>query len=318
MAHAIDRLLATLWLGPATKESEMTHMKADSVMHRWILTTLLLLLSCTASAAGPGAVRKQIESSMLVTGWILIAPDGSTTKVELDEKEKLPKSVVSLVERAGASWRFEPVLVDGKARKAKARMSVRIVAKKIEADRYEIAIRSGYFGEEAMTPEERIERPDSLKPIAMKPPSYPMSAMEMGARGTVYVVLKIGREGTVEELFAEQVNLQVIGSESEMARMRDLLARSVLKAAKQWTFQPPTVGEQAKEEAWVVRVPVEFQFHGYERPVYGQWDSYVPGPTLHAPWDTGFDGTQSPDAMIAGVLYDARNSLRLLTPLHPG
>jgi hypothetical protein len=27
---------------------------------------------------------------------------------------------------------------------------------------------------------------------------------------------------------------------------------------------------------------------------------------------------QAPDAMIAGMLYDARNSLRLLTPLHPG
>lgn len=296
----------------------MADMKEELMPHRWLLAAVLMLLSFTASAAGPGAVRKQIESSMLVTGWILIAPDGSTTKLELDEQEKLPKGVVSLIERAGASWRFEPVLVDGVARKAKARMSVRIAAKKIEADRYEIAIRSGYFGAEAMTPEERIEQPDSIKPIAMKPPNYPTSALEMGARGTVYVVLKIGREGTVEELFAEQVNLQVIGSENEMVRMRDMLAKSALKAAKQWTFQLPAVGEQAKEEAWVVRVPVDFQFYGYERPLYGQWDSYVPGPTLHAPWDTGFGSAQSPDAMIAGVLYDARHSLRLLTPLHPG
>lgn len=288
------------------------------MVNRWLIGLALALFSLTAVAGGPGAVRDQVESSMLVTGWILIAPDGSTTKLDLDEQEKLPKSVVALIERAGASWRFEPVLVNGVARKAKARMSVRITAKKVEADRYEIAIRSGYFGEEAMTPEERIERPDSIKPIAMKPPSYSMSALEMGARGTVYVVLKIGREGTVEDVFAEQVNLQVIGNQNEMERMRGMLARSALKAAKQWTFQLPAVGEKSEQEVWLVRVPVEFQFHGYERPLYGQWDSYVPGPTLQAPWDTGFDSAQSPDAMIAGVLYDARDSLRLLTPLQPG
>ena len=287
-------------------------------MNRILALMLGLLVAFASHAAGPRAVRKTVESSMLVTGWVLIATDGSISKLELDGPDKLPTGVLSLVEQAGASWRFEPLLIDGVARKARARMSLRIAAKKIDAERYEVGIRSGYFGEEAITPEERIARPDSIKPIAMKPPIYPEIAWKVGARGTVYVVLKIGREGTVQELFAEQVNLQVIGSENEMDRMRDMLAKSALNAARKWTFQLPAVGENAKKETWVVRVPVDFQFHGYQRPSYGQWDSYVPGPTRRAPWDTGFDSAQSPDAMIAGVLYDARKSLRLLTPLHPG
>lgn len=287
-------------------------------MNRTMVLLLGLLIAFASHAAGPGAVRKTIESSMLVTGWVSIAADGSTTKLELDEKEKLPDVVVSLIEKGGARWRFEPVLVDGVARKAKARMSLRIVAKKIDADQYQVSIRSSYFGAEAVTPEEYVQQPDSIKPIAMKPPLYPENAARMGARGTVYVVLKIGREGTVQESFAEQVNLQVIGSDNEMKQMRGILAKSALGAAKKWTFQFPATGENAKQDVWVVRVPVDFQFYGHKRPGYGQWDSYVPGPTLRAPWDTGSDMTQSPDAMIAGGLYDARNSLRLLTPLQPG
>lgn len=287
-------------------------------MSRIVALLLGLLVAFASHAAGPGAVRKQIESSMLVTGWALIAPDGSVTKLEIDEQEKLPASVVKLVEQGGASWRFEPVLIDGVARKAKARMSLRVVAKKIDADLYQLSIRSGYFGEEAQTPEEYVARPDAIKPLAMKPPSYPENAARMGGRGTVYVVLKIARDGTVQESFAEQVNLQVIGSENQMASMRTIFSKAALNAAKKWTFQPPVAGGSPNETGWVVRVPVEFQFYGYERPTYGQWDSYVPGPTQRAPWDTNAIGEQAPDAMIAGMLYDARNSLRLLTPLQPG
>jgi TonB family protein len=287
-------------------------------MNRIVALLLGLLVAFACHAGGPGAVRKQIESSMLVTGWVLIDPDGSVTKLEIDGQEKLPAGVVKLIEQGGASWRFEPVLIDGVARKAKARMSLRVVAKKVDADLYQLSIRSGYFGEEAQTPEEYVARPDAIKPLTMKPPFYPENAARMGGRGTVYVVLKIARDGSVQETFAEQVNLQVIGSENQMASMRTIFSKAALSAAKKWTFQPPVAGGSPNETGWVVRVPVEFQFHGYERPTYGQWDSYVPGPTQRAPWDANAMDEQAPDAMIAGMLYDARNSLRLLTPLHPG
>ena len=277
-----------------------------------------VMFSLPLRAAGPGGVRKTVESSMLVTGWVLIDPAGDVEKLELDQRDKLPEGVVDMVEKAGATWRFEPTLVDGVARRGRARMSLRIVAKKVDADHYEVAMRSGYFGDEAMSPKERIARADSIKPLEMNPPHYPKIAAQMGARGTVYLVLKVGQDGTVKDLFAEQVNLQVIRSSNEMERMRRMLAQVATSAARSWTFLPPTEGEYAQEESWSVRVPVDFQFHDDSSPQYGQWNSYVPGPKSVAPWDTGFDASQSPDAMIAGVLYDNRKSRRLLTPLHPG
>jgi hypothetical protein len=36
-----------------------------------------LLLSGVALAAGPNEVRKRVQASMLVTGSIIVAPDGS-------------------------------------------------------------------------------------------------------------------------------------------------------------------------------------------------------------------------------------------------
>lgn len=288
-------------------------------MKRITLLLLGMVVAFVAHAGGAGAVRKTIESSMLVTGWAMIAPDGTVSGLELDECEKLPTGVTGLIDRAGTQWKFEPVLVDGKPRKAKARMSLRIVAKKLDADRYEVAIRSGYFGEEAMTPEERIARADSIKPLSMRPPSYPQSALQAGARGTVYLVVRIGRDGKAMEAFAEQVNLRVVGSEKEMDQLRGMFARSAINATRSWRFQLPLEGENASLESWTVRIPVDYEFYGEKQAQYGQWHTYVPGPRQSAPWELEqLDATQAPDSMIAGVLYQAGRGLRLLTPLQPG
>ena len=288
-------------------------------MKRITMLLMGLLVSFGLHANGPGAVRKTIESSMLVTGWAMIDPDGSVSRLEVDEREKLPGGVAGLIDKAATRWKFEPVLVDGVARKARARMSLRIVARKLKADSYEVSIRSGYFGEEAMTPEERVARGDSIRPLAMKPPSYPRSALEMGARGTVYLVLKVGRDGAVQDVFAEQVNLRIVGDERLMNRLRDVFAKSAMASAKSWRFQWPEGGDYAAVESSSVRVPVDYEFHGETQPQYGQWHTYVPGPVNSAPWDMEqLDASQSPDSMIAGVLYEAGKGMRLLTPLQPG
>ena len=276
-----------------------------------------LLFSLAAQAGGPGAVRKTIESSMLVTGWVMIATDGSVSALEVDERGKLPDGVLRLIDLAMPQWKFEPVLVDGVARKARARMSLRIVARKFDADRYELRLQSGYFGKEGMTPQERVARGDSIKPLAMKPPSYPMSALQAGARGTVYLVLKVGADGAVQEVFTEQVNLRIVGSEQEMNRLRSLFSKNAMHAAKAWRFQFPAGHRVAQDQ--FVRIPVDYEFRGEEAPGYGQWHTYVPGPRNPLPWESErLDSSQSPDALVAGVLYQAGSGMRLLTPLHPG
>lgn len=282
---------------------------------------LLALFATSAFAQGPGAVRKQVEASMLVTGHVLIEPDGSVSGWEIDQRDKLPPAVVGLIEKAADVWRFEPVVVDGRQRKAKARMSLRMVAKKLEDDEYRVSIVSGHFGDEAITPEERQQREDSIRSLELKPPSYPVFALEVGARGTVYVVLRIARDGSVADAHAEQVNLRFVGSEQQMKQMRNVLSKSALRAAKDWRFRPPVSGDDVDDEFWYVRVPVDYQFTGQRTPGYGEWDAYVPGPRQVAPWSglenlDGFD--IPPDALIAGEVYQVGKGRKLLTPLGEG
>lgn len=286
------------------------------------LAWLLALFATSAFAQSPSEVRKQVEASMLVTGHVLIEPDGSVSGWEIDQREKLPPAVAELVENSAPAWRFEPVVVDGVQRKAKARMSLRVMVSQLEErDAYRLSIVGGYFGGDAITPAERQEQKDSLSALELKPPVYPMQALRMGARGTAYVVVKVGRGGKVADAYVEQVNLKVVGSEYEMRRMRNILSSSALQATKKWSFRAPLEGEQADDDFWYARVPVEYAFHGDEAPGYGEWESYVPGPRQDAPWKSledldGFDG--SPDVLVAGEVYEIGKGRKLLTPLDGG
>ena len=297
-------------------------------MRTRIMMLLFVLLAGMAHAAGPRAVREQAEMSMLVTGMVLVDADGSVSGWEIDQREKLPDYVANLVERSAPVWKFEPVLVDGKPHAVKARMSLRLVAEKLDDGDFRIAISNGYFGREAMSRKERkaLDRDgnsddgqpdDSVRPIAMRPPGYPETALQVGARGTVYLVLRIGREGAVEDVAVEQVNLRVVGNENQMRRMRDMLSKPAAYAARKWTFRVPTAGDSAGQDYWVVRVPVDYEFAGVKTK-YGQWQAYIPGPYQRHPWRDDDDGDRGPDALADGGIYEAGKGLKLLTPLQQG
>jgi len=293
-------------------------------MRTRILMLLFVLLAGVVHAAGPRAVREQAEMSMLVTGMVLVDADGSVSGWEIDQREKLPDYVANLVERSAPVWKFEPVLVDGQPRAAKARMSLRLVAAKLDDGNFRIAISNGYFGREALDAKARKaldneEAPtDRVTSLAMRPPGYPETALQMGARGTVYLVLRIGRGGAVEDVAVEQVNLRVVGNENQMRRIRDMLSKPAASAARRWTFQVPTSGESAAQDYWLVRVPVDYEFAG-EKSRYGQWQAYIPGPYQRHPWqEDDADAGRGPDALADGGIYEAGKGLKLLTPLQQG
>ncbi len=283
----------------------------------WVVLTLGMAFS---AFAGSNDIRKQTELSLLVTGHVVIEPDGSVSGLNIDQEEKIPPAVRGLIERARPVWRFEPVRVDGAAARARARMSLRVVAKKLDSGDYEIRLRGAYFGSDALDGQERIDQMGTatLRGRKLSSPRYPEGAQLLGAKGTVYVIIKVGPDGTVQESFAEQVNLQIVGrSEGEMKYMRDQFTRSALFAAKYWTFEVPTTGELADDGVWYARVPVSYLMPGDKPAVYGQWEAYIPGPKQKAPWADERDHVD-PDAMLAGGIYLAGQGLRLLTPLEPG
>lgn len=277
---------------------------------------LLLLAWSLAEAAGGTAmaVRKTVENSMLVTGTIDIAPDGTTAAHRLDQPEKLPPFVRDIAAKAAAGFRFEPVLVDGKPVRARAKMGLRLVATKQDNGDYRVRVASANFGEQSKAPGESVHH------VQMKPPMYPQSAYMSGISGTVYLVLKIDRDGKVEQAVVEQTNLTVVGNARVMEQGREVLERASVAAARKWQFAAPTIGASADEPFWSVRVPVDYKLvdgpgDKDDKTPYGQWEAYVPGPKHRIPWLSDEENKRSPEALVAGAAHPVGSGPKLITPL---
>jgi hypothetical protein len=282
----------------------------------WFVVVSALLFgspSTSAAPAGRAAVLQQVENSMLVTGTLHIETDGRVSKVILDKPELLPAGVAKLVRESAAGWLFEPVLIDAAPRPVAAPMSVRVVARQRDAGDFEVGIRSASF--------DQYDEKDrsNLRKLEMAPPHYPEPLYRAGASGTVYLLLKVGRDGKVEDVVAEQVNLNFAEREAAMQRFRDMFARNAITAARRWTYEIPSEGDQVDRPYWVLRVPVSYQLaDGRSLPdSYGKWQRYVPGPRQLPSWRELEDAPGfSPDAIGEGVyLANRANSPKLLSPL---
>lgn len=279
-----------------------------------VLLAAACLLPMVSSAQTARQMRQQVEASMLVTGHVDIALDGSVTAQTLDQPDKLPDYVVQLIERVVPTLRFEPVLVDGSPVLARAKMSLLLVAKPAGDGSMDIAIKSANFGEE-YDPDDT----GRVQSIEMVPPRYPMNIAQMGGKGTVYLLVKVGRDGRVDDVIAEQTNLTVLGNASQMQAIRRGLEKAAVDRARQWTFAPPTTGDAASNDYWVIRVPVDFSLTDSGRlppgPAYGQWVGYVPGVQSRPIWAMPDPPGFAPDALAAGGVHQGASRFRLLTPL---
>jgi len=271
---------------------------------------LLLLAMChpVVADAVPEHVRAQVESSMLVSGTLDIDREGRASGAMLDMAGQLPPGVIELVDAAAAKWRFEPVLVDGRVANVRTRMSLRVVATQAEGDTFTLSLRSASFG---------LEEPEGSPRIhvrSRKPPVYPEMAVRQGIQGTVYALARVGRDGRVEDVVAEQVNLYVYGSERQMKSARSLLADATLRAVRQWRFE---VAADADPHPYrLVRAPVTYVFSVDLLKASHQWESYVPGPRTSPPWAMDASrSTGAPDALPEGGLSLLGNGPRLLTEL---
>ena len=296
----------------------------------WLLCIVMLAwLPQAAQAKGGQEASKQIEGSMHVTGRVTITQEGTVADWTIDRREELPAAVVNVIEAAAPGWRFEPVVVDGKPAHGSARMSLLMGAERIDEERFRVVIRGAYFGREAVRLADNAadrrdkaateEVDDQVSAVRMRPPAYPRYALDLGVQGTVYLIVRVGHAGQVEDVAVEQVNLRVLGTEREMARMREVLAEPALAAARRWEFRPPTTGESADDGTWSVRVPVDYRFDGNERR-YGTWEAYVPGPRQPIPWqmESLEDFEIAPDTLVAGQVYQVGTGLKLLGPLEGG
>jgi hypothetical protein len=278
-----------------------------------LLTGLCGLLLAGSLLAGTTTdIAKQAEASMLVTGSVVVSPDGSVQSYLLDHPEKLPSGVVALIAKTVPTWTFQPVVVDGKVVNAKAAMSLRVVARKMDKDQVEARVAGVSFGVNDAAEDGSYKSAPS--------PIYPRSAIGDHVSGTVYLLLKIGRDGAVQDAAVEQVNLFALASERTMKRWRKELADASLVAARRWTFNPPTAGGLAGSSSWNARIPITYCLMGDSTPCaygYGAWQGYVRGPSEPIPWLAPAElASGSVDATPDGGMRTlAANGLHLKTPL---
>ncbi|HEU4670410.1 MAG TPA: energy transducer TonB [Dyella sp.] len=274
---------------------------------------LLMAGPCLVSALAAAPAAQRPEASMLVLGSLTVDTDGHVVGHELEDAGHLPAPVVDLIDRSVARWRFQPVLRDGHAVRARSRMSLRVVAHPTGKDDYVLSIRGVHFG----------DGKDGDR-ISMRAPTYPPEAIGARVSGTVYLAVEIDAHGQVADVAAEQVNLRSRGNRWQMERYRKVLSQSAERAARGWQFRPLPAG-QAPAMRYAV-VPVNYTlrvFGGPRLPDGGpeRWDVYMPGPMQAIPW---FDATRmvsnlsgSLDALPDGGVYMANpaGGLHLLSKL---
>lgn len=268
-----------------------------------------------AAAQTASAVRATAELSMVLTGTLDVAADGSVSRVVLDQRAALSPAMASFVDDTINGWRFEPTLRDGQAVVMHAPLRVRLLGKPSSDGSMQVRMTSVDFSEYS---------PDATDGVTigrMVPPRYPVAAFRAGAQGDVLLLVKVGRDGNVADVIAEQVNLGVVAPGRTMDQLRDLFSQASVSAARKWTFTPPTTGPDKDRADWTVRVPVLFAIGGRSKSsaeAYGVWKAFIPGPRQSAPWHQRDAAQQGSDLLPAGGVYmvdSANRGLRLLTPL---
>lgn len=256
-------------------------------------------------------VRKTAEASMVVTGSVEVNPDGSLHGYVLDQPGKLPPDVVKVVDNTMKAWQFS---LSRRAQDVvKSKVSMRVVASPMDDGNYSVRVEGASFG--GALPQDGSE----LTYASHKPPTYPSVAITARVSGSVYLLLRVGRDGTVQDAVAEQVNLDQYGDSRDMDRFRKVLADSATEAARAWHFNPPTHGAKVNDPYWQVRVPVLYSLRPWGTPEpktpYGKWVVYIPGPRQSPPWISKTLAAESPDAVPDDSLRTGNDGLRLATPL---
>lgn len=229
---------------------------------RFTIGLFLALFASSLLAAEPARPFFEI----MATGKIEIGPDGTVLSHKL--KRNLQPAVQALIEKNIASWRFEPILADGKPVVASTKLRLSLLAEPMESGDYQLRVQRVYFGE----PERSNKK--------LSPPHFPSNALKAGLGAKVLLVLKLDGQGKVVDAFARQTSLTMKGRENVVKRWREEFERASLLAARKWQFTPGSVVNGEPIESFVA-VPVHFNVGRHRN---NTWHAFVPGPVRPTPW----------------------------------
>lgn len=277
-------------------------------MMRVLVCVFLMLFSGLSFAA-----KRPMEMSMLLEGEIQVSSQGQVARHEIKDADKVPSAVLNFVNASVESWEFEPPVMDGQSVALLNRMRILVVAQEKDDGSYQLRVQSAAF-----SPLGDSDTGYEVATEDMAAPRYPKDAARVGAGARVFLVLKIGRNGKVEDVFAEQIN--IITSSMTMSSDRDLYGafeRASVETARGWKFIPPSRGEQADADYWTLRVPITYSIGRDPRAGYGRWEPYLRTSRKAADWADARLLASSPEAMLDGKprIAGEVSGLRLKTPI---
>ena len=290
----------------------------------------LLCAAMTAAAMGtvaaanrPGAanaVQSEAVITMRLDGEISVDPQGRVHDYKV--RTETTPGVRQLLDRVIPTWRFEPVLVDGKAVLARAPMRLVLAAAPSDGN-YKIHVDNVLFmpnSDEEYAADKKIRDAIdgyAINSVSMRPPSYPAPLLHAGVSGIVLLNVRVAPDGRVEEAFAVQSSLlDVKGHAKRLEPGRLALERNAVVAARDWRFRvdaPDPAGLTPAERT--LRIPVHYVIdEAGKRELTGNWRHEFRGPNVTAPWLRA-----SRDTMVVGVsdlasgeMLSGSPSLRLL------
>lgn len=255
----------------------------------WLMTACLLLAAVApplSAGSGAPAAAEPLESIVIthVDGWIDFSPAGQAVGFQTDAN--LLPALRENLERTARNWRIEPILIDGTPRQVRAKTRVVLAATRL-GDKYSVKVDNVTFPTEPNVAAGPIDgSPAPISGQKLRPPRYPFELMQANVSGRALICIRVGADGSAEEVVAVQTMLfDVKGKERNLRKAIELMEKSAVSAAKSWRFNISAERGRMSAKERTVRVPVEY-FMG-RKPVVetsGLWRTVVRVPMRTVGW----------------------------------
>ena len=279
----------------------------------WVAALMAIALPLSAKdVAKPEDNSVESVVAMQVNGWVDFGTAGHVEDYRIDTR--LDDSLRAALDGAVRKWKFEPVRVDGVARRATTRMRVTLTAHPA-ADGTRVRVDNVIFPAGAGDVATRIDgRPEPITGKILRPPVYPVELMMQHVSGATLLAILVGPDGRAADVLAVQSMLfDVRGSKSDLRKGIRGLERAAIDAAKSWSFNLPASDKPRAVDEMIVTVPVEFVTDKSKLDAAGKWRTIVRMPKRPIGWMTPSVGSQNvgvADA-VGGELIPTRSAVAL-------
>jgi hypothetical protein len=251
-----------------------------------------------------------------VDSTIEIGPDGRIVRYEPITELKEP--LASRVRAMAESFRFEPVLVDGRPVVARTRMRMHLVARTVEGGDLAVTVEHVGFpdgeGEQARPADayaHGIARRTRM--------SYPTDALRLRLSGRVMVALRFDAAGNVVEAVPRESALYgVTGRERALGHALAIFERAAVESVRRWKIDVRVPeGASPRPEDLTASVNIEYLTNEHPRPRPGLWLHESRSRERPLPWLDPMLANNLPDMADVddGVHFGAAPArFRLLTP----